>query len=234
MPGSHFSPVDVATELAQRMSWTVAKGKDAMALGQTLALVESADLAGAEALKAADEHLKAASGTVRAMEQIEALAPGLSQLLLGQQTAVSGAYRDRSVLLIPQPTNPNATRRGPARQLVVMMLRHPLSLQLHIYPESLGSRLGKLFLRLQDIRLGNKELDPLVMIKARDETGARLKLESTGAQNALLALFGQRTPPCHPQLNDVALRVSVVGEHDAEDLLALLEDMDTLVGALET
>ena len=232
-PTNTFNPLPIALDLAKELQWKVAKGQQAVGLAQTLSLVVAADQAGAEVLRSEEQHMQAAVEHVQARESLNSLSPGLAELLLGQQTAVNGTYRERSVLVIPQAVNPDATRRRPAQQNIAMMLSRPLALQLYLYPESFASKIGKLFLRHQDIVLGNAELDPLVMIKARDEAGALQILGRPEVQEALLALYRQRTPPCYPQCNDVALRATVQGRHNLKDLLDLLKTLSNLANTLE-
>ena len=226
-------PAKNAVELAQRLGWEVAKGKAAMALGQTMALVVEADRAGTEVLESSSAYQKDADQAMEVMEKLEGISATLSGLLLGQQTAVSGTYRGRSVLAIPQGHTPKGNRQTQSMLNMMMMFSQPLGLQLHIYPESLASKAGKLLLRLQDVTTGNQELDPLLMIKAKDESAAQRKLDRPSTQEALLTLFGKQPFACYPQCNDIALRVTVYGDHTVDHLVELLEALADLADALE-
>ena len=70
--------------------------------------------------------------------------------------AALGRYRDFEVLVA-------AGRYVP---YVCVMLPNPLPVQLHLYPEYFSSRVARFLFGMQDLVIGNPELDPLVIVKS--------------------------------------------------------------------
>lgn len=188
-------------EAADQLGLELREDQEAFELTESLNMIRAADKAGAGALEKAGEMQEQLQQKKDLMSKMGAFLP-MGQFFQGHRAAM-GAYRGCRVLLLPEISD------NTSRLHVVVMLPQPLSLNLHIYPEGLASRVGKLLLRLQDIQIGHAQLDPLVMIKAGDQRGATRMLTGTDVQNALLTIYqaGEGDPTC----NDIACRVNLPG-----------------------
>ena len=71
-----------------------------------------------------------------------------------------------------------------------MFFKEGYDLGLNVYNESFLSKVGKLFGQ-QDIQLGDKELDKLVVIKGRDELAVKQLLDSQRVRQQLLRMYAE-------------------------------------------
>lgn len=207
---------------AQELGLELKEGQEALEMGETLSMIRSADSAGFKAMEKAGAHQDRIEQSRDLLSQLEAVLP-VGKFFEGHRAAM-GTHRGCRVLMVPNIRNESSSI------IIVVMLQQPLSFNLHIYPETLGSKIGKFFLRVQDLQLGNAQLDPLVMVKAGDVAGATRKLTGTEVQKALLSVYqpGQGTPTC----NDISVRASVDGDSTSQHLLDWTERLTGLALAL--
>jgi hypothetical protein len=102
-----------------------------------------------------------------------------------------GSYRDYELYVYRNSRSSSSGSSGTTTSYSVhVQLYFPeaAELGLSIYKERFWSKVGKFF-GAQDIQSGNAELDPMVMIKAKDEGRAKRMMEEPELQHALLDLF---------------------------------------------
>ncbi len=186
--------------LAEHFHLELRKGRESFELSQSLILLTQADRAGAQALEKTQQlesNLKAMNTVIGLIESA-----GLGVELSAQ--AATGVVEGYRLSVAPSSGD------HPSLQLAVMF---PTSLhqKLHIFKEGLGSRLGKIFFRLQDVQLGDPELDPLVMIKSESEPATQATLSRPEVRQALLDLFRE---PGEAVINDISARILVSSGSD--------------------
>lgn len=122
---------------------------------------------------------------IAAVEDHSMIMAVLDQVIFGVAT---GAYRGYDFFVYPN--TPRSASDTPSPPSVHVQLFFPASAEmgLSIYRERFWSKVGK-FLGAQDIQTGHAELDPLVMIKAKEKERAQQMLAEAPFQEALLTLF---------------------------------------------
>jgi len=111
----------------------------------------------------------------------------LEKLFVGIAT---GTYRQHEFTLLRKSKGSSSSSNRPSYYVsAALFFARPYRLGMRVYPEGLGSKVGKFLLRLQDVQVGNPEFDPKVMIKAKDVPGVQSILANPGLQEKLLALL---------------------------------------------
>ncbi len=203
---------------AQELGLELKEDQEAFELGETLGLISTADSAGFRAMETAGAHQERIERSRDVISQLDAIFP-VGGFFEGHKAAI-GSHRGCKVMLIPRVKN------EVSRVIVVVMLNEPLQCNLHIYSETLGSRLGKFFFRVQDLQLGHPQLDPLVMVKAENVADATRCLSGTAVQDALLAVYksGSGSPVC----NDISVRATVEDGATSQQLVDWVERLTEL------
>lgn len=208
---------------AEKFGLELREDQEAFELTESLNMIRAADSAGAQAMERAEEFQGRLQEKKDMLGRLGAFLP-MGDFFKGHRAAMGSSRGCRAMLL------PEIQDESSKIHLVVMMSA-PLDVGLHIYPESLAGKIGKFLFRLQDIQLGHQQLDPLVMVKARDQRAATRRLSGTAVQNALLALYeeGEGGTVC----NDISVRACLGGSASAEQLGTWLERLTDLAVALQ-
>lgn len=205
------------------------EGQKAFELSQTLQLIRQADTAGIEAMRNTEQVEARIEQSRKMINLVTAVIPLDGFDPLSQQRAISHTDEDgRKTVVIYTSQDKTVTIH------LVMMLRSPLDLKLHIYPEWFGSRVGKFLFRMQDIQLGDPNLDPLVMVKAEDVAGATRLLTGQKVQAELKALYTAKEHHPVTVINDISARVSLSSKLTAEKLLWWHERLAALESVLHS
>lgn len=223
----HLNYIPSIERFAELAGLTLIEGQEAFELMPTLRLFLQADTAGVEALQNLGQVEAWIEKSRKAAEKINAKIPSGTLSPLSQQRAVN--HTDdlgRKTILVATPTEKSAILH------LVVVLRQPKNLKLHIYSEWLGSRIGKFLFRLQDVQVGDPILDPLVMIKAEDVTGATELLKETKVQAGLRAVFAPKDYHPYPACNDLSVRVSLTSRVTPEELVWWHEQLLALEAVL--
>ncbi len=126
------------------------------------------------------------SGQLGLLERFEKLpAPILNFLRTNAPWRIEGK-RDGLPVAIYSETR--SSGRSSTTYIVVRVgYRKPLAFDLHVARESQLTKLGKAFFGLQDIEIGDAELDPLIRIKAKEGEAVRLLFSRKEVKAAIIA-----------------------------------------------
>jgi len=156
---------------------TLAAGR---ALGEALGLRL---VGGEEAFQAALRD----SGRGESMASLDKLPPFVRRLLVGSASwSLRGERGGVRVAIYPETRS--SGRNSTTYTVVRAFFNQPLGFELSVTREGAVFKLGKSLLGIQDVELGDPELDSLLRIKAGDPTAVRLALGRGDARKALTAL----------------------------------------------
>ena len=143
---------------------------------------------------------------------------------------VKGIYRGRELEMYVHrhTTGAGKNRRTSTSTRIAMTVDNPAGLRLDLSEEKILGRIGKQ-LGMQDIQVGDAEIDRRFMIKGEPAEAVGQMFMSETLRQKLLAL-----PSLNLELNGTALRYEKPGaEKKAERLTGLFELMDELAAAVE-
>jgi hypothetical protein len=139
---------------------------------------------------------------------------------------VSGVYQQHTFKL-------DTFRRGTGKSSTTytrleVMINNPNFLSMSIHQEGLMSKIGKAF-GVQDIQLGDEELDQRFIIKGQPESDVRRVFASLGMRQRLL-----EAPELHADVIGQVIRHEKRGyESDPNTLIALLDVLCAMANAID-
>ena len=218
----------VQSQLAQRLGWVMVTGTEAAKAKPVLTLVHDADRAGAEVMDRSDKYDKETETIERSLKAFE-MFPG-ADLILSVMQVVCGRREEQDVYIFPGSEGGGKNRPSRKKLDIVVLMKTRLDLKLHIYPEQFFSKVGKFLFCLQDIQVGDPQIDEAFMIKATDSQAPRQLLSDSEVRTALLALLEEPYP--RPVINDVAVRATIYLPLEVDQVIEQIDKLSKLAAAL--
>ncbi|MBL4889185.1 MAG: hypothetical protein JKX97_04085, partial [Candidatus Lindowbacteria bacterium] len=109
------------------------------------------------------------------------------------------------------------------RTNIALLFNEPLGLDLVTYPEGFFEKIGKTIFGLQDIILGNPELDAKIMVKGSSESEIQCRFSNEELLETILGLY-KECPAT--RIDDYGIRVREIGRivdaEKAKKIMSLL------------
>ena len=195
---SHSKTHDCIRKLSEVYDLELLSGKEALEFSS--AVHTQASLADSKGKKLELESVDLPAGSATIISML-----GSFGFNLDNNVAAKGMYQGFELQAVPLQESRGNNRSSISRLMLVMNFGKSLDLRLNIYPEHALHSIGKFLLRLQDIQTGDPQLDPKVMIKAKNEQQAKLLVSHPRVQETLLALFDGTFQAA--AVNDLSVRV---------------------------
>ena len=197
-------PSALSEPMAHQLSLEYRKGAPAAALFHRCKVLEMGDSQGRSIL-----------------DQLESPSVASPLMTWVPMSAAEGLYRGFQVYLCSDIRSPNHI-------LCCMLLADPVETRFLIFREAFLSKLAKKLFAIQDLQIGDPDLDSLVMVKSDTPPDTLALLRRPAGVQSLLTLY-----QAHPEavINAVSTRLTLVSP-TAEQLQSALDLMQAVASAL--
>jgi len=211
----------VIQEAADQLGLEVRNGQAAFELSASTKLFTAADKLGRDAAKNVDEYQEVLAGSRALLTSLSSLLP--IEGLMNNYQAAMGKLDDDTVFLVPE------IRQNVPTLHIALMFGTPQNLKLYLFPQEWYHSIGAVF-GLADIQVGDSNLDPLAIIRAKDPEEAKILLSKPEVVKALTKLFSDRV--LEPVVNDLSVRSLVTRVPKAEEIVEWVKTMQEVSRAL--
>lgn len=212
----------VIEKAAEQLGLEVRQGQEAFELSYSRRMLEAADEIGREALKKAKSYQDDLERTRVHFAKINEHLPIAS--FLDNVNAAMGQLDGDTIFLLPEVKSKSETLH------LALMFAKPQQQTLYLFPQRWYHNLASAVFGLEDIQLGDSQLDPLVIIRAADSEKAAQLLRQPEVSRALLDLFSDKE--VGTVVNDLSVRMAVSRVPSPEEIVTWVKRMQTLSQAL--